>query len=105
MLSVGDAILLHLLTETSVYVALPNDCYCQVMGTPIIYSAPPTSLFDTRVSDKIANVTKPARSQSRKRKAIHVDEGKSLRPEKRLKVTTSWSFSIQAGKVPTTLKA
>ncbi|KAI5122895.1 hypothetical protein M0805_007573 [Coniferiporia weirii] len=38
---VGETVLLHLLTETSIYVPLPNDCYCQLTGTPLIYVAPP----------------------------------------------------------------
>jgi telomerase reverse transcriptase len=29
--------MLHLLTNTSLFVALPNDCLCQLVGEPIVY--------------------------------------------------------------------
>lgn len=31
----------HLLTETSVFIPLPNECLCQVTGEPIIHLKPP----------------------------------------------------------------
>jgi hypothetical protein len=31
----------HLLTKTSVFMRLPNDCLCQLTGEPIVYSKPP----------------------------------------------------------------
>lgn len=31
--------MIHLLTETSIYVSLPNECYCQLAGPPLIYSS------------------------------------------------------------------
>jgi hypothetical protein len=31
--------MLHLLTETSIFVALPNDCLCQLTGEPIVHTA------------------------------------------------------------------
>lgn len=37
---IGVDAMLHLLSETSVFVSLPNGCLCQVTGEPIIYSAP-----------------------------------------------------------------
>ena len=32
--------MLHLLTETHLFVSLPNDCLCQMTGEPVIYMAP-----------------------------------------------------------------
>ena len=32
--------MLHLLTETSVFMSLPNECLCQVTGVPIIFITP-----------------------------------------------------------------
>lgn len=34
---VGDAVILHLLAETSIFVSLPNDCLCQITGPPLLY--------------------------------------------------------------------
>ncbi|KAF9818550.1 hypothetical protein IEO21_02655 [Rhodonia placenta] len=31
----------HLFTETSVFVPLPNECLCQMIGEPIIHLKPP----------------------------------------------------------------
>ena len=32
--------MLHLLTETSIFLSLPNGCLCQLAGEPIIYLTP-----------------------------------------------------------------
>ncbi|KAI8602220.1 hypothetical protein EDD21DRAFT_295577, partial [Dissophora ornata] len=29
---IGDAAMLYLLTNTSIFAALPNNCYCQITG-------------------------------------------------------------------------
>ena len=29
--------MLHLLTEASIFVPLPNECLCQVTGTPLVF--------------------------------------------------------------------
>jgi hypothetical protein len=34
--------MLHLLTKTSIFVKLPNECLCQMTGMPLIYAMPPT---------------------------------------------------------------
>ena len=41
--------MLHLLTETSIFLSLPNGCLCQLAGEPIIYSMP-----------KLQDTTKPS---------------------------------------------
>ncbi|KAJ7761909.1 hypothetical protein DFH07DRAFT_683186, partial [Mycena maculata] len=33
---VGTDAMLHLLTDTSIFIALPNDCLCQLVGEPIL---------------------------------------------------------------------
>ena len=35
-LRVGIAIMLHLLVDTSIFVSLPNGCWCQMTGEPFI---------------------------------------------------------------------
>jgi hypothetical protein len=32
--------MLHLLTETHIFIALPNDCLCQMTGEPVIHMTP-----------------------------------------------------------------
>ncbi|EPT01424.1 hypothetical protein FOMPIDRAFT_17886, partial [Fomitopsis schrenkii] len=32
---IGEDSMFHLLTETSVFIPLPNECLCQVTGNPI----------------------------------------------------------------------
>jgi hypothetical protein len=39
-LSIGADAMLHLLTETHLFVSLPNDCLCQMTGEPMIHMAP-----------------------------------------------------------------
>lgn len=43
----------HLLTETSIFVALPNDCLCQVSGDILLYRRLP----DIRVNDLLTDVS------------------------------------------------
>lgn len=40
MTSIGEDAMLHLLTETHIFVSLPNDCLCQMTGEPIIFKVP-----------------------------------------------------------------
>ena len=48
---VGVDIMLHLLTQTSTFVALPNECLCQVTGKPLIHIRLVTNaLSDTSVN-------------------------------------------------------
>ncbi|KAJ7744319.1 hypothetical protein B0H14DRAFT_2406850, partial [Mycena olivaceomarginata] len=37
LLRIGTDVMMHLLTDTSLFVALPNDCLCQLVGEPIVY--------------------------------------------------------------------
>ncbi|KAF5382158.1 hypothetical protein D9615_004408 [Tricholomella constricta] len=48
---IGVDTMLHLLSETSIFVSLPNGCLCQMTGDPIIYSVP-----------KFKNMTEPVKS-------------------------------------------
>ncbi|KAG2124004.1 hypothetical protein DEU56DRAFT_712015, partial [Suillus clintonianus] len=38
---IGADAMLHLLTKTSVFIKLPNECLCQMTGMPLIYAMPP----------------------------------------------------------------
>lgn len=37
--------MLHLLTETSLFISLPNGCFCQMTGEPIVNVKPPVSFL------------------------------------------------------------
>ncbi|KAF8071885.1 hypothetical protein FPV67DRAFT_904108 [Lyophyllum atratum] len=41
--------MLHLLSETSIFLSLPNGCLCQMTGEPIIYSVPKAKQVNERV--------------------------------------------------------
>ncbi|KAG2141537.1 hypothetical protein BD769DRAFT_1295097, partial [Suillus cothurnatus] len=38
---IGVDAMLHLLTKTSIFIQLPNECLCQLTGEPLIYQIPP----------------------------------------------------------------
>lgn len=79
----------HLLTETSIFVVLPNDCYCQMTGEPIIYlKAPQFSSFGPQVAEKERDSSGNELLLLRKREAEpHMEE----RHPKRLKLSHSTS--------------
>lgn len=82
----GDAVIFHLLSETSIYVPLPNDCFCQVTGPHLIYLPPPKSLPPAKEENEkrvVAQDTQSSKSSERKRKAEETDL--SARPSKRPK--------------------
>lgn len=71
----------HLLTETSMFVALPNDCFCQVVGEPIINIRVPAGLCSVPNGGRA-----PLEAFDRlKRKRTDVGDGND-RPQKRLRV-------------------
>ncbi|KAH9178166.1 hypothetical protein EDB89DRAFT_1843960 [Lactarius sanguifluus] len=37
----GASAMLHLLTEASIFVPLPNECLCQMTGTPLVFLPSP----------------------------------------------------------------
>jgi hypothetical protein len=85
---VGVDAMLHLLTETSVFASLPNQCLCQMTGEPLIHIASPNSGIMVQAPEPQAIhaqsiLAKPAK----KRKALgcHEDE----RPTKRLRAHES----------------
>jgi len=70
---VGEDVLLHLFTETSVFIPLPNGCLCQVMGEHIYDAA------------QISQTPSPSPRATDKRKASGVGGGES-RPSKQRKL-------------------
>jgi hypothetical protein len=38
--------MIHLLTETSIFVSLPNGCLCQITGEPLIHISPKSRIVE-----------------------------------------------------------
>lgn len=77
---VGTDVMFHLLTEASLFLSLPNDCFCQIAGEPVINSKPPATII-------LNASTHPAplvRSDHLKRPSSNSEIDQ--RPTKRLKV-------------------
>lgn len=78
-LSIGADAMIHLLTDTSIFVSLPNGCLCQMSGVPVV---------NLRPSVPVASAAEgPADKHGEKRPA----EGgaASARPTKKLKTYDS----------------
>jgi hypothetical protein len=96
--------MLHLLTETSIFVSLPNQCLCQLTGEPLIHIIPSNSGIMVQKSES-QGVQAPSiiarLATKRKASGQHEDE----RPPKRLRIYESVSTTGNAGTVavqPTT---
>ena len=81
--------MLHLLTETSVFLSLPNGCLCQVTGIPVIFVTPiiqnDQTLFSLQPCEKSGTIS------NKKRSLPAVD--KEERPCKRQKLANFTSRS------------
>jgi hypothetical protein len=44
--SIGEDAMIHLLTETSIFVSLPNGCLCQITGEPLIHISPKSRVVE-----------------------------------------------------------
>jgi hypothetical protein len=82
---VGADAMVHLLTETSIFVSLPNECLCQLTGEHMHMTAPLAEPSRPPV------VLKDSAHPPNKRKSpgAHVDE-KALKLQKSLARTDSW---------------
>ncbi|KAK7690659.1 hypothetical protein QCA50_005758 [Cerrena zonata] len=72
---IGEDAMLHLLTETSIFISLPNGCFCQMTGEPIVNFKAPINLSH-RPPAQVDN--------DRKRKAS--DDTGDERPRKRCRL-------------------
>lgn len=82
MNSIGDIALLHLLTETSIFIPLPNDCYCQLTGKPLIYLSPANNGIALRIG-RSARTSEDSVTTACKRKSP--DETSTERSQKRFR--------------------
>ena len=82
MTSIGEDAMLHLLTETHIFVSLPNDCLCQMTGEPIIYTVP----MNNHPSEETRGVLSIRRGLQEKRPFPFQIEGAQARPAKRRKL-------------------
>lgn len=81
----------HLLTETSIFISLPNECLCQMTGEPIIHLKPPSIVSGIheaqQASAKMDSKVFGSHRCKRKPKEPHPDE----RPAKLLRRNDSAS--------------
>ncbi|KZP22726.1 hypothetical protein FIBSPDRAFT_738604, partial [Athelia psychrophila] len=79
----GIDVMLHLLTETSIFVSLPNQCLCQMTGDPLIHTiAPMHVLSGTLPTGLPIDTSAGICPVKRKAPGQHEDE----RPSKRLRL-------------------
>ncbi|KAJ3554494.1 hypothetical protein NM688_g3081 [Phlebia brevispora] len=76
----GDDIVFHLLADTSIFTSLPNSCYCQITGPPIIDLTPPAALSHLRENENgptfsgIKRIAEDSASNERSSKRQKSDE-------------------------------
>lgn len=78
--------MLHLLTETSIFLSLPNGCLCQLAGEPIIYLTPK---IQTTTDPSLNAPTKGTQETTRKRQRRNAPSEAEDRPNKRRKLDAS----------------
>jgi hypothetical protein len=76
--------MLHLLTETSVFLSLPNGCLCQVTGVPIVFITP--NVQNDHSSFPLQPYEKSGTISDKKRSFPALD--KEERPRKHQKLTS-----------------
>ena len=94
--SIGEDAMIHLLTETSTFLSLPNGCLCQITGEPLIHVSPdarsigPTQPLRLQHRDETASTKKKrswtevqdAEQQDRFKRRKVVTDPKSSAPNK-----------------------
>lgn len=74
--------MLHLLTETSIFLSLPNGCFCQMTGQPIVHrklvvEEPRRLIFPTNVSRKRKAPMETDEERPKKRRKLDNGSGKA----------------------------
>lgn len=83
--------MLHLLTETSVFLSLPNGCFCQVTGLPIVFITP--KVQHAHYSFPLQPCEKGGTISNKKRSFPALDKEERLHKHQKLaNFTTSRSF-------------
>ena len=85
--------MLHLLTETSIYMHLPNDCYAQLTGPPIIYS---TLFQQGRLYDHAGTTSVRERLSALALKRKIGNNEEATRPKKRRRI----ELEGEVGEIP-----
>ncbi|KAJ7285126.1 hypothetical protein C8J57DRAFT_1052798, partial [Mycena rebaudengoi] len=80
---IGTDAMMHLLTETSLFITLPNDCLCQLIGELLLY---------VHLDNLQLFTADPPPQQATKRKLPFTDDER--RPRKRLKHSTDSSANL-----------
>ncbi|KAG0348606.1 hypothetical protein BG004_004734 [Podila humilis] len=71
-MTIGEAAMLYLLTSAFIFAALPNNCYCQITGTPIADIVASKSALLT-LSPTTTTTTPLSAAVTRRRKSKELD--------------------------------
>ena len=69
--------MIHLLTETSIFISLPNGCLCQITGEPLIHISP---------NSRIVGPSRGNQTINRKRAWTEIENVDQQSPTKRPKL-------------------
>jgi telomerase reverse transcriptase len=87
---------LHILTDTSLFLPLPNGCFCQVTGPPLVYTKPPQPVLSFGIGQ---DTKAPQSSRPTKRKESPEQTGG--RPLKRQRTSSHQLITSQPTVVET----
>ena len=85
--------MLHLLTETSIFLSLPNGCLCQLAGEPVIYSMPKQDI--TKPSTNAPMNRNQAAAGKRQRQNVPNDTEERPSKRRRLDIKAKKAHSKQ----------
>ena len=86
--------MLHLLTETSVFLSLPNGCLCQATGVPIIFITPNVHNAHTLFSLQPCEENGTTSNKKRSFPAIDQEEERPRKRQKLVKFTTGLGVKL-----------
>jgi hypothetical protein len=88
--------MIHLLTETSIFVSLPNGCLCQITGEPVIHSFPNYRIVGPTQRAQIQPTT--AKESLAKKRAWTEMEGAGRQPQVKRRKLESTSTATAIGR-------
>lgn len=95
---IGEDAMMHLLTETAIFLSLPNNCFCQMTGEPLINFPPPRLPMDPGISSPGKRLTKLPSLDERPTKLQRTDSSYGSRqwndPSATLKTVVYVSFIL-----------
>jgi hypothetical protein len=94
--SIGIDAMLHLLTETSVFLSLPNGCLCQLTGVPIVLITP--NVQNDHISFPLQPCEKSGTLSNKKRSFPALDKEERLSKHQKLANFTTSRSGVKSSK-------